>query len=143
VTIWNVDIMWALMLFGVTLFCSVMVAVNRAMRGMRILSLITCYGFGALMLIVLPWKVAVVTWGVFAAAGGAVVFLYELWARLRYAGTGRKPRPLILLQGFILWPAMIPDAVEGMVVDAGILPPNPASPADAGVAGARAGDSPR
>ena len=129
-TIWNVDIMWAMMLFGVTLFVSVMVAVNRAMRGMRILGLITCYGFGALMLIVLPWKVAVVTWGVFAAAGGAVVFLYELWARVRYAATGRKPRPLILLQGFVLWPAMIPDAVEGMVVDAGILPPNPDAPGE-------------
>lgn len=131
-TIWNIDIMWALMLFGVTLFCSVMVAVNRAMRGMRILALVTCYGFGAVMLWLLPWKVAVVTWCVFAAAGGAVVFLYELWARVRYAGTGRKPRPLILLQGFVLWPSMIPEAVEGMVVDAGILPPNPGAPGDAG-----------
>jgi hypothetical protein len=54
-----------------------------------------------------------------------VVLGYELWARRRYAGTGRAPRPLILLQGFILWPALLPGAIEGMVVDAGLLPPSP------------------
>ena len=55
---------------------------------------------------------------------GITVFAYELWARHRYAGTGRKPRPLILLQGFVLWPSMLPEAIEGMVIDAGILPPH-------------------
>jgi hypothetical protein len=95
---------------------------------MRIVGLITSYAVGGLMVIALPWRVAVVTWCVFAAAGGGVVFAYELWARHRYSGTGRAPRPLILLQGFLLWPAMLPDAVEGMVVDAGILPPSPAAP---------------
>lgn len=127
-TIWNVDIMWAMMLFGVTLFTSCIVVVNRAMRGMRTVGLVTCYAVGALMAIVLPWKVAVITWCVFAAAGGLFVFAYELWARVRYAGTGRSPRPLILLQGFLLWPAMIPEAIEGMVVDAGILPPSTVAP---------------
>lgn len=127
-TIWYVDIMWAMMLFGVTLFTSCVVVVNRAMRGMRLVGLVTCYSVGALMLIVLPWKVAVATWCVFAAAGGLVVFAYELWARYRYSATGRVPRPLILLRGFVLWPAMIPDAMEGIVVDAGILPPSAGAP---------------
>ncbi len=127
-TIWYVDIMWAMMLFGVTLFTSCVVVVNRAMSGMRVVGLVTCYAVGALMAIVLPWKVAVATWCVFAAAGGVVVFAYELWARHRYSTTGRKPRPLILLRGFLLWPAMIPDAMEGIVVDAGILPPSASGP---------------
>lgn len=122
--IWHMDVMWALMLFGVTLFCGTLVVVNRAMHQMRIMGLVTTYGVGAWMFIDLPWKLAAVTWCVFAACGGAMVAAYELWARYRYAGTGRKPRPLILLQGFVLWPAMLPDAVEAMVVEAGILPPS-------------------
>ena len=123
-TIWNVDVMWAFMLFGVTVFCGSLVVVNRAMRGMRIMCLVTCYSIGAWMAIALPLKVAAVTWCVFAAAGGLVVFAYELWARHRFAGTGRVPRPLILLHGFVMWPALLPDAIEGMVVDAGVLPPH-------------------
>lgn len=124
-TIWYVDIMWASVLFGITLFTACFVVVNRAMSGMRLMGLISTYLTGAWMLYALPWKVAVVTWGVFAALGGAAVFLYELWARRRFAGTGRAKRPLVLLQGFILWPSMIPEALEQIVVDAGILPPSP------------------
>lgn len=116
-TIWYVDIMWAMMLFGVTLFTTCVVVVNRAMRGMRVVAIATCYSVGALMAILLPWKVALATWCVFAAAGGLVVLAYELWARFRYASTGRAPRPLILLRGFLLWPAMIPDVIEGIVLD--------------------------
>jgi hypothetical protein len=123
VTLWYVDIMWALMLFGVTLFTSCLVVVNRAMGGLRTVGLVMTYGVGLGMLLTLPLEEAVVTWCVFAAAGGLVVFAYELWARRRYAGTGRVPRPLILLRGFLLWPAMLPEAIEGMVVDAGLLPP--------------------
>ncbi|MCU0634352.1 MAG: hypothetical protein MUE41_05725 [Gemmatimonadaceae bacterium] len=124
-TIWYVDIMWASMLFGITLFTACFVVVNRAMRGMRLMGLITTYGIGAWMLVSLPWKVAVVTWCVFAALGGLVVMAYELWARRRYAGTGRTDRPLILLQGLVLWPSMLPEALEHMVVEIGLLPPSP------------------
>lgn len=127
-TIWYVDIMWALMLFGVSLFTSCLIVVNRAMDGLRLVGLVIAYAVGVWMVIALPWKVAVATWCMFAAAGGLVVFAYELWARRRYAGTGRAPRPLILLRGFLLWPAMLPEAIEGMVVDAGLLPPSPEAP---------------
>lgn len=123
-TIWYVDIMWAFMLFGITVFCGALVVVNRAMRSMRTMCLLTCYAVGVWMAITLEWKVALVTWCVFAAFGGGVVFAYELWARYRYAGTGRTPRPLILLQGFVLWPALLPEAIEDMVIDTGILPPH-------------------
>jgi hypothetical protein len=125
VTVWYVDIMWAFMLFGTALFTSCLVVVNRAMRGLRAFGLLMAYGVGAWMLVALPGRVAMVTWCVFAAAGGLGVFGYELWARRHYAGTGREPRPLILLQGFLLWPAMLPEAIEGMLVDAGLLPPSP------------------
>lgn len=127
-TIWYVDIMWALMLLGVALWTSGCVVFNRALYQMRLMGVIVAYGIGAWMLIALPWKVAVITWCVFATFGGALSFAYELWARYRYAGTGRADRPLLLLRGFILWPALIPDALEGMLVDAGILPASPTHP---------------
>ena len=123
-TVWNVDIMWAMMLFGITLFLGCFIVTNRAMRGMRIVGLVTSYAIGVWMFIALPWRVAATTWCMIAAACGFVVFAYELWARHRYSRSGRTPRPLVLLQGFLFFPAMLPDAMEGMVVDAGILPPS-------------------
>lgn len=122
-TIWNVDIMWAMMLFGITLFLGCFIVTNRAMRGMRIVGVVTSYAIGAWMFIALPWRVALTTWCLIAFVCGFVVFACELWARHRYAGTARTPRPLVLLQGVVFFPAMLPDAMEAMIVDAGILPP--------------------
>ncbi len=124
-TLWNVDIMWGMMLAGVTLFTACFVVSNRAMRGMRIVGLVTTYALGVWMGLVIPWKTAAITWCAVAALGGGAVLAYELWAQWRFAGTGRARRPLILLQGFLLWPAMLPDALERMVVELGILPPSP------------------
>jgi len=46
VTIWNVDIMWAMVLFGITLILGCFIVTNRAMRGMRVLGLVTSYAIG-------------------------------------------------------------------------------------------------
>ena len=123
-TVLSVNIMWAFVLFGVTLWTTCCVLMNAGLRGVRYMGLAVSYGVGAWMAIELPWREALVTWGVFAALGGALALAYELWARWRYRGTGRAPRPLVLLQGIVLWPALIPDAFDGMLVDAGVLPPN-------------------
>jgi len=74
------------------------------------------------MLVEMPWLDALVTWGVFAAVGGVLTFVYELWARRRYADADRKPRSLVNPFGALLWPALIPDAVGLMFNDAGIIP---------------------
>jgi hypothetical protein len=124
VTIWYFDVMWTLMLFGVALFSGCCVVFNPALRGIRTMGIVLAYAVGVWMLIALPLVVATATWCLFATAGGVIAFAYELWARHRYANTGRAPRPLILLQGFLLWPGMIPDAVEGVLVDFGILEPS-------------------
>lgn len=121
-TILHVDIMWALVLLGITLWTTGCVLMNPGLRGMRWVGLACSYGILAWMLAALPPRDALTTWLVFAAAGGAVVMGYELWARRRYRGTGRPARPLVALQGIVLWPILLPDAVEGMFVDAGILP---------------------
>lgn len=122
-TIWNVDILWGLMLFGVALWTTCCLVFNPILRSIGVMGIVTAYGIGIWMAITLPWMVALTTWCVFAAFGGAISLGYELWARHHYAGTARKPRPLILVQGFMLWPTMIPQALEGMLVDAGLLTP--------------------
>lgn len=126
-TIWNVDIMWAMMLLGIALFTGVILVVQPTLRGFRVMGVAAAYATGAWMAWVLPPVVAFTTWGVFAAAGGVGAFAYELWARRHYANTSRAPRPLILLQGFLLWPALIPEAIEGVLVDAGVLAPSGAA----------------
>lgn len=123
-TVWGIDILWALMLFGVALFTGCCVVFNPVIRGFRLMGLASAYAILAWMLYALEWRVALTTWCAFATIGGLVAFAYELWARSRYAGTGRAKRPLVLVQGFILWPAMIPEAVEGMLVDLRVLEPS-------------------
>lgn len=134
-TIWNVDVLWGLMLFGVALWTTCCLVFNPVLRSIGIMGIVTAYAIGGWMAITLPWLVALSTWCVFAAFGGAISLGYELWARHHYAGTGRKARPLILVQGFVLWPTMIPQALEGMLVDAGLLSPS------GGVSGAEAARS--
>lgn len=137
--IWHIDILWGLMLLGVALWTSCCCVFNPVLGGIRTMGSVTAYLIFAWMLYALPLQTAVTTWSVFAASGGAVAFAYELWARRRYAGTGRAPRPLVAVQGFLLWPSMIPEAIEGVLVDAGVLEPGcKTAPGDAGV-GARSG----
>ncbi len=123
-TIWYVDLLWGLMLLGVALWTGCCLVFNPVLKSIRVMGIGSAYAIGAWMLYVLPWKVALVTWCLFAAVGGAVAMLYELWARRRYEGTGRLPRPLVLIQGFLLWPTMVPAAVEGVLIDAGVLEPS-------------------
>lgn len=122
-TIYSVNVMWAIALFGVLLWTTACVALNAALRrGMRIMGLVLSYGILVWMVVDLPWREALATWSVFAVAGGALAMVYELWARRRYAGTGRQPRAFLRVEGVLLWPAMVPDAVGLMFNDAGIIP---------------------
>ncbi len=122
-TFYSVSLMWAIVLFGVLLWTTACVLLNAALRrGMGIMGLVLSYGVLAWMLYDLPLREAVVTWSVFALLGGALTVVYELWARRRYAGTDRRARRLLRLEGLLLWPAMIPDAVGLMMNDLGIIP---------------------
>lgn len=122
-TFFHVNLMWAIVLFGILLWTTAIVSLNAAMRrGMRLMGMLLSYLVLAWMLVEMPWLDALVTWGIFAAVGGVQTFVYELWARRRYAGTGRAPRSLVNPFGALLWPALIPDAVGLMFNDAGIIP---------------------
>lgn len=122
-TFFYVNLMWAIVLFGVLLWTTACVALNAALRrGMGIMGMVLSYGVLVWMLIDVPWREALATWMLFAVAGGLLTIVYESWARRRYVGTGRAPRPFVRPIGTVLWPAMIPDAVGLMLNDAGILP---------------------
>jgi len=121
-TILSVSLMWAIVLFGVLLWTTACVVLNAALRrGMGIMGLVLSYAVLGWMVFALPWREVVATWGVFAALGGVLTVGYELWARRRYRETGRTPRPVIRLEGILLWPSLIPDAVGQMLNDAGFL----------------------
>ena len=122
-TFYHISVMWAVVLSGILLWTTVSVVLNAALRrGMGILGLVLSYGVLVWMMIDLPIIDALATWAFFAVAGGLVTMMYELWARRRYAATGRVARPLVRLTGLFSWPAMIPDAFGLVLNDAGILP---------------------
>ena len=122
-TIFSVNIMWAIVLFGILLWTTASMVLNAALRlGMGRMGLVLSYAVLVWMFIDLPWREVAATWGLFAALGGALSVPYELWARRRYADTGRAPRTLIRVEGVLLWPTMIPDAIGLMLNSAGILP---------------------
>ncbi len=121
-TYFHINLMWAIVLFGVLLWTTVSVALNAALRrGMGTMGMLLSYGVLAWMLFDLPARDAVTTWAVFAVVRGAITFVYELWARRRNAGQARTPRPLIRLDGLLRWPAMVPDAFGLVLNDLGIL----------------------
>lgn len=122
-TLYYINVMWAIVLFGILLWTTACVVLNAALRrGMGIMGMALSYGALAWMLVDVPWLEAAATWSFFAVVGGMITMLYEVWARRRYAGTGRAPRPIVRVAGIVLWPAMIPDAVGLMLNDAGIIP---------------------
>lgn len=121
-TYYHVNIMWAIVLFGILLWTTVSVVLNAALRrGMGTMGMLLSYAVLVWMLVDLPWRDALTTWAVFAAIGGVVVFVYELWARRRYAGQQRAPRPLIRIDGIVRWPALVPDAFGLILNDLGFL----------------------
>jgi hypothetical protein len=122
-TFWSINLMWAIVLFGILLWTTACVLLNAALRrGMGIMGMVLSYSTLAWMLVALPLTEAAATWAVFVAFGGVLTVVYELWARRKYAGTARRARRLVRLEGAFLWPAMIPDAVGLMLNDAGIIP---------------------
>ncbi|MEQ1693759.1 MAG: hypothetical protein ABMA00_20895 [Gemmatimonas sp.] len=122
-TLYHIDVMWAIVLFGILLWTTACVMLNAALRrGMGLMGMTLSYGALIWMLFDLPWVEVAATWAFFAVVGGVITLVYEVWARRRYAGTARVPRPIIRITGILLWPAMIPDAVGLMLNDAGIIP---------------------
>lgn len=122
-TFFYINLMWAIVLFGILLWTTACVMLNAALRrGMGIMGMVLSYAVLAWMFFDLPWREAAMTWSIFAVFGGVLTMVYEVWARRKYAGTDRAPRAIVKFEGIVMWPAMVPDAVGLMLNDAGIIP---------------------
>ena len=60
-TIFNFDVLWGLMLFGVALWTTCCLVFNPVLRSIGIMGIVTAYAIGAWMLFTLPLVVALTT----------------------------------------------------------------------------------
>lgn len=100
-------------------------------RAWRNLGLLAGYALGIALFVALPWRQALVTWAVAGLAGGSFYLLHELvaWLRMAEKTADARPKPGVLLHGLLLWPVMLPDAVEHLLAELGVLKAAPDAPA--------------
>lgn len=104
-----------------TIFFSMFSA--RRVRGWRNLGWLACFSLGIAMVFALPWRSALATWAVAGIFSGLLYFSYELFAFVRTADKSEafRPNPITVVHGLIMWPIMLPEAVEYFLTDAGVL----------------------
>lgn len=92
-------------------------------RGWRNLGLLACYVLGAVMAFVLPWPVALATWGLVGISSGLLYVAYELFAFVMSADRSQasRPNPMVVVHGLVLWPIMLPECIEYWLADLGVL----------------------
>jgi hypothetical protein len=105
---------------------------TRGIRGYRNFGILACYILLIVMLFRIPFKSALVTWCILGVSGGLVYIAYELIARARAKASEEKPSVSFghVIYGNLMWPVMVPEAVEYILADLGILkaPPTPRQP---------------
>ncbi len=97
-------------------------------RGFRNLGWLSCYVILIVMLIRLPFAVALTTWAAFGVGGGLLYSVYELISRSRTPSDTERPSVSFshIPYGLLAWPIMIPEAIEYAAADLGLLPkPSP------------------
>jgi hypothetical protein len=115
---------WLLMLgiaAGWTVFFSMF---NTAgVRGWRNLGWLACFVLGVVMVFALPWRIACATWAIAGVFSGLVYFAYELFAYAKSEGKSAvsRPNPVTVVHGLVMWPIMLPEAIEYFLAEAGIL----------------------
>jgi len=92
-------------------------------RGWRNLGWLACFILGVVMLFVLPWLSALVTWAVAGLFSGLVYFGYESFVYLRAKDKTKtaKPNPVTIVHGLLMWPIMLPEAIEYLLAELGVL----------------------
>ena len=103
---------------------------KRGIRGFRNFGILASYLLPPLFLVISGWQQTLVTWAVFGVAGGMIYIGWELIERFRTPSGEEKPRISLshLIYGLLAWPIMVPEAVEYLLADLGILSAGP-SPA--------------
>jgi sugar phosphate permease len=105
---------------------------TRGIRGYRNCGILACYILLIVMLFRVPFTSALVTWCILGVGGGLVYIAYEMLARVRASESEKKPKVSFghVIYGNLMWPVMVPEAVEYILADIGILkaPPTPPQP---------------
>ena len=126
-----IDISW-LVKFGIasawTIFFSMFN--TPGIRGWRNLGWLACFVLGAVMAFMVPWRVALATWATAGVFSGLVYFVYELLAfvKTKDKSSAAKPSPAALVHGLLMWPIMLPEAIEYTLAELGILKAPPSAP---------------
>lgn len=102
-------------------------------RAWRNLGLLAGFVLGASMLVALPWREALATWTVAALCGGVLYVIYEVvaYVRLPEKTPGDRPGFGPLFHALLLWPVMLPEALEYLLAELGVLKPAPGPSAGA------------
>jgi len=105
---------------------------TRGIRGYRNLGILACYILLIVMLFPVPFTSALLTWCALGVGGGLVYIAYELLGRARASEREQKSKVSFghFIYGNLMWPVMVPEAVEYILADMGILktPPMPPQP---------------
>jgi len=103
---------------------------KQPVRGLRNLGILVCYILAVVMLIRLRFVSALVTWCAFGIAAGVIYSLYELVAYARDKSPDKKLGLSFshFIHGPLAWPIMIPEAIEYLLADLGVLRAQPAPP---------------
>lgn len=98
---------------------------RRRLRLLRGLAWMSGYVIGIAMLVALPWRQAGANWLVMAAAGSGLYLLYEVFGWLVPGKDGERhvPRLATAIGGLVAWPIMLPEAVEYLLAELGVLKP--------------------
>jgi len=96
---------------------------TRSIRGFRNFGILACYILLIVMLFRVHFTTALLTWCVLGVGGGLVYIAYELLARACTSKTDEKPKVSFahIITGNLMWPIMVPEAVEYIFADLGVL----------------------
>ncbi|NBV24603.1 MAG: hypothetical protein EBS05_22115 [Proteobacteria bacterium] len=100
---------------------------KQPIRGLRNLGILACYILAVVMCVRLRFVSALVTWCAFGIAAGALYNLYELVAFARNKAADKKLGASFanFIHGPLAWPIMIPESIEYLLAELGVLPATP------------------
>lgn len=114
---------WALALLGALGWTTAFSLLQPPVRGLRNLGILASYLLGLAMAVKAPWREATVVWAAFGLAGCIAYVAYEMWSRWRRPADGDRHNLAPLLHGFLAWPIMLPEVVEYVLAEVGVLKP--------------------
>lgn len=124
--------LYLLLAVGWTILFSM--TIKQPVRGLRNFGILACYILAVIMVIRLPFVTALATWCVFGLAGAVTYIAYQLVSYARDRSVDRKLNVTAstFTDGLVAWPIMIPEAIEYLLAELGILRtpklPTPAAP---------------